>query len=75
MASILVGQEVHGDAILVAIGTSSKSLGTMFYEDINLSSYHRSVFYLILWWFKVGCFNVFWDLDMLILNACLGLIK
>jgi hypothetical protein len=41
-ASILVGQEVHGDAILAAVGSLWKSLGTMSCDNISLSSYHRS---------------------------------
>lgn len=48
-ASILVGQEVHGDAILAAVGSSWKSLGTMSCEDISLSSYYRLLLNRVPW--------------------------
>lgn len=53
-ASILIGQEVHGDAILAAVGSSWKSLGTMFCEDISLSRYHRLLLNRVPW----GSYNI-----------------
>ena len=47
--SILVGQEVHGDATLAAVGSLWKSPGTMSCDDISLSSYHKMLLNRVPW--------------------------
>ncbi|CAK9161565.1 unnamed protein product [Ilex paraguariensis] len=45
-ASYFSGQVIYGDAILASIGYSRRSLD-LFYEDVSLRSYHRSLSYFI----------------------------
>ncbi|KAH9288302.1 hypothetical protein KI387_032419, partial [Taxus chinensis] len=40
-ASNLVGQKIHGDVILAAVGSTWRSFGTLSWENINLSIYNR----------------------------------
>lgn len=46
-ASYLSGQTIYGDAILANIGYTWRS-GDLFFEDVSLSTYYRSVMALLI---------------------------